>query len=73
MTVAIWSGNSKPLVNEYLLPFINELKSILSNGMKINSYHIKLTFGRIIADTPARALIKGAFDYNKRHISISKN
>lgn len=61
MTVAIWSGDSKPSVNEYLLHYVNELKSILPTGIEINSHHIELKFGRILADTPARALLKGAF------------
>lgn len=59
MTVAIWSGNSKPILNEYLLPFVTELKEVLTNGVKIGLNHIKLGFGRILADTPARSFIKG--------------
>lgn len=65
MTIAIWCGNSKPLMNEYLLAYVNELMPILSNGLEINTYHIKVKFGRIISDTPARALVKGSFNYNK--------
>lgn len=59
MVVAIWSGNSKPPLNEYFLHFKDELKGILSKEMFINEHSVKIKLGRFIGDTPARAFMKG--------------
>lgn len=59
MVVGIWCGEGKPPLNEYLEPLINELKSILLNGLIINSKPIAIRMGRVICDTPARAFVKG--------------
>lgn len=59
LTVGIWCGESKPLINEYIKPLVSELKTILSNGIQVNSHQITVKIGRIICDTPARALLKG--------------
>lgn len=59
MTIAIWSGDSKPQVNEYLMLFVTELSTIISNGIQIGKHIVKVKFGRIIADTPARSHMKG--------------
>lgn len=67
MIVAIWCGNSKPILSEYFEPLINELKTIL-NGVTLNSRHIAIRMGNIICDTPARAFVKGLFIV--KHISV---
>lgn len=59
MVIGIWAGESKPNLNEYLLPLINELKTVLSNGIDIKSKHVKVKLGVIICDTPARCFLKG--------------
>lgn len=59
MVIGIWAGDSKPNLNEYLLPLVTELDSIISNGININSHHVAVKMGQIICDTPARAFIKG--------------
>lgn len=59
MVIGIWSGESKPPLNEYLMPLIEELQFLLANGINCNSHHICIRIGHIIADTPARALLKG--------------
>lgn len=59
MIVGIWCGTSKPLLKEYLDPLIDELHSILSNGISINSQRIIVKIGQVICDSPARAFIKG--------------
>lgn len=60
--VGIWSGNSKPLVNEYIERFVTELKEILQTEISINAHRVKVNFGTIINDTPARSLLKGEND-----------
>lgn len=59
--VAIWCGPfSKPTnLDEFLKPFITELKSLMANGMEINERHILIDFCCCICDSPARAFIKG--------------
>lgn len=57
--VAIWSGEGKPLINEFLLQFVNELKLLLRVGVVINGYLLKIKIKGFICDTPARAYVKG--------------
>lgn len=59
MVVGIWCGTAKPPLTEYLSPLIDELKSIMSNGLSINSQQINVKMGQIICDSPARSFIKG--------------
>lgn len=61
MVIAIWCGASKPALNEFLLPLVTELKSILSPGIDVNGHHIQINFGLLICDTPARAFLKGNY------------
>lgn len=61
MVCGIWSGKSKPILNEFMLPLVTELMNILADGISIKSYHVAIKFGRILADTPARSLIKGLY------------
>lgn len=55
----IWCGKSKPLLKEYLEPFVLEMKNLIANGVTVNSHKINVKFGIFICDTPARVLIKG--------------
>lgn len=61
MVIGIWCGDSKPPLNQYFEPLINELKIILLNGVVINSCHIAVRIGNIICDTPARCFVKGKY------------
>lgn len=61
MVCGIWAGESKPVLNEYIEPLVNELKIILANGIAIKSHHVTVKIGRILADTPARSLLKGRY------------
>lgn len=71
MVVGIWHGNNKPNVNEFLRSLILELKEILSNGLLINRHRIMIKVGKFIADTPARALLKGSFK-NTLYVNVYK-
>lgn len=57
--VGIWSGVTKPQLNEYIMRFVTELKEILQAEILINSQRVLAKFGSVFADTPARSLIKG--------------
>lgn len=60
IVISVWYGPGKPTdLNEYLGPFVNELKEILRDGLIINSYIITIFCHCFICDSPARAFIKG--------------
>lgn len=63
LVVAIWYGASKPILNEYIQPLVSELKSIIPTGIYVNGHHVKIKFGLVICDTPARSLMKGDNEY----------
>lgn len=57
--VAIWYGQGKPQpVNDFLLPFVNELNDVLRSGIRINDHLIEIRTRAFICDTPARSLLK---------------
>lgn len=59
MVIGIWYGETKPILNEYLDPFVTELEDIISNGIVVNNHLVKVEFGRVHSDTPARCFLKG--------------
>lgn len=59
--IGIWCGESKPILNEYIKPFISEMKILLANGLMIGSNLIRIMFGLCISDTPARVMMKGEY------------
>lgn len=59
--IAIWCGEGKPLVNEYLRDFVDELNALLETGVSINNFILEIKVKCFICDTPARAYIKGVF------------
>lgn len=59
MVIGIWYGESKPILNEYLASFVAELEDVLSNGIVVNDNFVKVKFGRVHSDTPARCFLKG--------------
>lgn len=58
MILGIWVGDSKPLVNEYILQLVAELKE-LPHEIFIRTHRVSLKIGLFIGDTPARSLLKG--------------
>ena len=60
MIIGIYCGESKPpSPNEFLTPFVEELLTILNNGIIINEHNINVHIRCFICDTPARSFIKG--------------
>lgn len=58
--VQIWCGVGKPSnLNDYLVPFVEEMQRMNSNTIKINNFEIQIRIRCFICDTPARSFIKG--------------
>uniref|UniRef100_A0A1B0CQS8 Putative transposase domain-containing protein n=1 Tax=Lutzomyia longipalpis TaxID=7200 RepID=A0A1B0CQS8_LUTLO len=58
--IAIYCGNGKPSnVSEYLKEFVPEIQDLLTNGLEIDMYHIKVAIKCFLCDLPARAFLKG--------------
>ena len=52
--VAIYYGISKPILQEYLYPFVTEINNIIRDGIKINNHLIRIYIKCFVCDTPAR-------------------
>ncbi|XP_061500456.1 uncharacterized protein LOC133391311 [Anopheles gambiae] len=65
MVVAIYCGECKPdSVEEYLREFVTEFNELQIKGLFINGKKIKVLPRAIIADSPARAFLKGVVCFN---------
>jgi len=64
MIVAIFCGSSKPgSIEEFLNPFVEDINKVQEDGIMINGKKIKVKLRAIIADSPARAFIKGKLQH----------
>ncbi|EDO64205.2 AGAP002950-PA [Anopheles gambiae str. PEST] len=64
MIVSIYSGTKKPSIEYFLKQFIEEINLLTSNGVQINDVRVDVVVRAIIADSPARAFIKGVANFN---------
>lgn len=72
MTIAIWCGTTKPTdLNEFFRQFVDELLLLLNEPIVINNHLITIKIRCFICDTPARAFIKGLYDFN--HIFLASD
>lgn len=55
--IGIYHGQSKPKTTSFLLPFVEEMKSIFLNGIIFNDTLFKVKIRAVICDAPARAFI----------------
>lgn len=64
MAVGIFIGKSKPLsVSDYLKSFVEELIALMRSGIVVNGKTIDIKIRCFICDSPARAFLKGTFDF----------
>lgn len=61
MFVAIWYGDGKPPLSEFLKEFINEFKLIMENGVIVGDKVVAVKLKCFSCDTPARSFLKCKF------------
>lgn len=60
MVIGVYHGISKASnLEKYLTPMVTELKLIMENGLTINSHKVTVKLRCFVADSPARAFLKG--------------
>lgn len=60
MVIGVYHGVSKASnLESYLLPMVEELKSLMDQGVEINGHKITVNLRCFICDSPARAFVKG--------------
>lgn len=63
----IYCGKAKPeSVEQFLRPFVDELKFVIENGIVISNHKLNIRINCFIADSPARALLTGNLNMLKR-------
>uniref|UniRef100_A0A182YPI6 Transposase domain-containing protein n=1 Tax=Anopheles stephensi TaxID=30069 RepID=A0A182YPI6_ANOST len=68
LIVGIYCGESKPESNEpFLRPLVEEINSLQATGLQYNDATVKVSLRAIIADTPARAFLKGVQGHTGKH------
>lgn len=65
ITVAIYCGQGKPPIDEFLKDFVEELNSLVDDGLIINNCKLSIKVSCFVCDTPARCFIKGELDFIK--------
>lgn len=60
MAIGVFFGESKPKnLTYYFRPFVDEIHKFIKNGLEINGFKLSIKIRCFIADSPARAFIKG--------------
>lgn len=63
--IALYCGNHKPgNISEYLHDFVDEIKCIFENGVKVGEDTVKVHLSSFICDAPARSFVKQIKGHN---------
>ncbi|KAL1516234.1 hypothetical protein ABEB36_000153 [Hypothenemus hampei] len=66
--IGVYCGSKKPTsANEFIKPFVDEIKSVVSNGFSYEGHIINVVLSKIICDAPAKSFIL----YTKGHSGYS--
>lgn len=63
MAIAIYCGETKSPLKEFLTPFVEELNGLVQNGFVVYGHLIKIVIKYFVCDTPGRNFIKGKSNY----------
>lgn len=70
MPIGIWGGHKKPSdLNEFLRPLVNDIDTVINNGIVINGYRLDIQIRTFLLDSPARSFLKG-FKSNLNYLFI---
>lgn len=66
LIVALFCANHKPQTLEFLDDFVDEMKSLMENGIYLSGRDspVDVCIHSFVCDAPARALVKGTVQYN---------
>ena len=64
--IGLFIGRTKPSV-DFLNIFVEEMETLMANGMTVQDQHFNILISGIICDTPARCLIKQSKLYSGYH------
>uniref|UniRef100_A0A182YSW0 Uncharacterized protein n=1 Tax=Anopheles stephensi TaxID=30069 RepID=A0A182YSW0_ANOST len=60
ITTALFCGRSKPTnAQQFMDPLVQELNVLMDEGLELNNRRVNVKIRAIIADSPARAFLKG--------------
>ncbi len=59
LTIALYRGKGKPLLEEFLEKFVSEVNTIIENGIQVGNNKLSVKIKCFVCDSPARSFIKG--------------
>lgn len=72
MTIAIFHGQTKPTsLDDFLNQLVEELIDVLKHGIAIKNHKITVKLRCFICDSPARAFLKGSFEFGSLMVLLS--
>jgi hypothetical protein len=65
----VWCGRSKPTVDLFVKPFVDELQQLCSKGLTVKvangeTVRVNVTVLQLVADLPAKAQLLNQIQYN---------
>lgn len=57
--MGIYCGESKPPLQEFMEPFVNEMMVLLDSEVRFKGHKFNVKMNYFVCDSPARAFVKG--------------